>query len=75
MKTSAAASTPVYFSMTSAAATAVTSSRYPLTAQVFSPYFTKYRVGSTVSIAFLEVLADVCRTAGARSRPRGCRAC
>lgn len=42
VKTSAAARTPVYFSITGVAAAAVTASRYPLTAaQVFSPYLTK----------------------------------
>src|SRR5882672_7423786 len=42
VKTSAAASTPVYFSITGAAAASVHASRYPFTpAQAFSPYFWK----------------------------------
>src|SRR5467141_3444705 len=42
VKTSAAASTPVYFAITGAAAASVHASRYPLTpAQEFSPYFWK----------------------------------
>src|SRR5437016_4964002 len=55
---SAAARTPVYFSMTGAAAAAVVASSSPLTAaQTFSPYLTKYGVGSTVSIAVLTLAA------------------
>ena len=43
VNTSAAASTPVYFSLTGFAAAAVTASKYPRTAaHVFSPYLTKY---------------------------------
>ena len=39
VKTSAAASTPVYFSMTGAAAASLIASKYPLTAaQVLLPY-------------------------------------
>src|SRR5439155_12126560 len=58
VNTSAAPSTPVYFLMTGAAAAFVTASRYSLTAaQEFSPYFWKYGVGSTVSIAVLELAA------------------
>ena len=41
VKTSAAASTPVYFSITGFAAAAVVASRWALTAaHMFSPYFT-----------------------------------
>jgi hypothetical protein len=46
VNTSAAARTPVYFSMTGAAAAAVVVSSRPLTAaQAFAPYFWKYGVG------------------------------
>jgi hypothetical protein len=77
VNTSAAASLPVYFSITGVAAAAVVASSRPLTAaQLFSPYFTKNGVGSTVSIAVL-TLASIsamycwCRVTSSRvpSRP------
>src|SRR3989442_15878130 len=58
VKTSAAASTPVYFSITGAAAVRAISSRPPLNAaHAFSPYLTKMGVRSTLSIAFLQLWA------------------
>src|SRR3979411_2948228 len=58
VKTSAAASTPVYFLITGAAAPSVPASRYPFPpAQAFSPYFWKYGVGPTVGSVFLTLSA------------------
>ena len=74
VNTSAAASTPVHFSMTGPAAVFETSSRYPFTAaHAFAPYFWKYGVGSTVASAvrvFSEMSAMYCWCSLTSSRVR-----